>query len=210
MADAKLSALASGTPTDSDEIYINDGGNSRKITIAALRTALGGVGFIPMDISSLREIATNDIQNLAAHGGILAVDSVPKLERTVAGTTDKSLRVTWELGETDEVQFPPVIMPPDLDETSDVILHLVAEMGGATDTPTIVVNAWDGVGDTEMGGATGVVTDAIVEVTRTLVAADISGNPLGFLNIGLVPSTHGTDALFLYAAWMEYTKKLPV
>ncbi len=210
MADTKLSALPTATLSDADEVYVNDGGTSSKATVAALRTALGGVGFIPLDITQLRTLVTNEVvvKGTAPGGGALALDTVPILKRT-STTTDKSLRVEWALGVVDEVFFPPVPMPPDLDETANVILHLVAEMGGASDTPTIIVNAWDGVGDVEMGGATGVVTDAIVEVTRTLVAANISGHPLGFLNIGLVPSAHGTDALFLYVAWLEYTKKLP-
>ena len=48
-------------------------------------------GFIPLDITALREIATNDIQNLAAHGGLLASDSDPALAR-VNGATDKAHR----------------------------------------------------------------------------------------------------------------------
>ena len=79
MADTKISALPAATLSDSDEGHINDGGTSKKYTIAELRTAIGGVGFIPLDITSLREIASNDTQNLAAHGGILAQDSVPIL-----------------------------------------------------------------------------------------------------------------------------------
>jgi hypothetical protein len=44
-------------------------------------------GVIPLDITSLREIASNDIQALVAQGGILASDSVPNLAR-VNGATD--------------------------------------------------------------------------------------------------------------------------
>ncbi|KKL70301.1 hypothetical protein LCGC14_2106300 [marine sediment metagenome] len=209
MADTKISALASAALSDSDEGVVNDGGTSKKFTVAELRTALGGVGFIPLDITSLREIASNDTQNLAAHGGILAQDSVPILERT-SDATDKSLRVHWVSNGVEEVQFPPVPMPPDLDETADLTVHLVAEMSGVADTPTIDIQVWDGVGDTEMGGASSALADAIGEVTVTIANANVSGNPTGFLNIGLVPGAHGTDAIYLYAAWIEYTKKLPV
>ncbi len=45
-------------------------------------------------------------------------------------------------------------------------------------------------------------------MTRTILAANISGNPLGFLNIGVVPGTHGTDAVFIYSAWIEYNRKV--
>ncbi len=219
MADTKLSALSSATLTEADELYINDGGNSRKATIVELRTALGGVGFIPLDIFSLREIGTDtaaEIPNALSEategsGGLLAKDTTPILERTNVGT-DESIRVHWILDDVDEVQFSPIPMPPDLDETADVTLHLVAEMGGATDTTTaMTVNVMDGIGDTDAGGnTTPDFTDAISESILTIGNADISGGPTGFLNISMFPEAHGTDALFLYAAWIEYTRKLPV
>ena len=165
-------------------------------------------GFIPLDITALREIATNDIQALAAHGGLLASDSDPSLAR-VNGATDKALRVIWDgAADTDEVAFPPVPMPPDLDETAAVTIHLLMAMAGATDTPTVDVQVFDAVGDTEMGGATAAVTGTdVAEYTVTVAAANVSGNPTGFLNIALVPAAHTTDSLYLYAAWIEYTRK---
>jgi len=164
-------------------------------------------GFIPIDITSAREIAGDDIQNLAAHGGLLASDSDPSLAR-VNAATDKALRVIWDTAaDTDEIALPPVPMPPDLDASSNVTVHLLAAMGGATDTPTIDIQAWDAVGDTEMGGATAAITGTTVaEYSATLAAANISGHPLGFLNLQLVPAAHTNDALHLYAAWVEYTR----
>lgn len=164
-------------------------------------------GFIPLDITGLREIAADAVQNLAAHGGILASDSTPTLTR-VNGATDKALRVTWAATVVDEAQFAPVPMPPDLDDAADVTVHLLMAMGGATDTPTVDVQAFDAVGDTEMGGNTAAVTGTtIAEYTVTLAAANIAGHPLGFLNISLVPAAHANDALYLYAAWIEYARK---
>jgi predicted RecA/RadA family phage recombinase len=170
-------------------------------------TATMGTGFIPLDITSLREIASNAIQNLAAHGGILASDSAPQLER-VNGATDKALRVTWTAeADTDEAQFPPVPLPVDLDATENVTFHCLAAMEDTNDTPTIDVQVWDAVGDTEMGGATGAVTGtSVAEYTVTILAANISGPPTGFLNIGLVPAAHATDDMYLYAAWLEYAR----
>ena len=211
MADTKISALAAATLTEADEIAVNDGGTTKKATIAELRTAIGGVGFVMMDITSLREIASNDIQNLAAFGGILATNSDPALVR-LNGATDKSLMVEWATSNVDEVQFPPVPMPPDLDETSDVTVHILIRMSGGTDAlVTIDIQAWDGIGDTEMGGATGVITSTLAEHVITLGNADISGNPAGVLNIGLVPggTLHTVDTIQLMGAWIEYTKKLP-
>ncbi|MFQ6029149.1 MAG: hypothetical protein ACE5Q6_16845, partial [Dehalococcoidia bacterium] len=110
----------------------------------------------------------------------------------------------------DEAQFPPVPMPPELDENRDVTVHLLARMTGATDTPTIDVQVFDAIGDTEMGGDTPALSDILQELTVTLASADISGNPLGFLNISLIPGAHATDALDPFAAWIEYGLKSPV
>jgi len=220
MADTKLSALPAATLTEADELYINDGGTSKKATIAALRTALGGVGFIPLDITSLREIGTdtaNEIGDTAdgtandPYGGLLAADTTPSLKR-INLATDKGLRVAWPNTDVTEVQFPPVTMPPDLDETSDVIVHLIARMSGGADTTTSFdVQVFDGIGDTEMGGlATPDMTSTLAETTLTISAANVSGNPTGVLNIALVPEAHATDNIELYGAWIEYTKKLPV
>ena len=164
-------------------------------------------GFIPLDITSLREIASNDIQNLAAAGGILASDSAPGLAR-VNGATDKALRVTWTAeADTDEAQFPPVPLPPDLDASLPITFHALMAMEDANDTPVVDVQVFSGAGDTEMGGPTAAVTGiTVAEYTVTIAAANVVGHP-GFLNISLVPAAHEADDLYLYAAWLEYTRK---
>lgn len=162
-------------------------------------------GTIQVDLTRAIEIASNDTQNLAAHGGIMASDSTPTLAR-VNGATDKALRLTWAASNSNEIAFPPIAKPADLDSSQDVTVHLWAGMAGATDTPTIDVQAYDGVGDTEMGGATGALSDTAGEVSVTLAAADIGAAP-GFLNIALVPGAHTTDALYLYSVHLEYTRK---
>jgi hypothetical protein len=166
-------------------------------------------GTIPLDLGSLREISSNDIPNTAASpsGGVLTSDTTPAYGR-LNGATDKALRVNWVLSNVDEVQFPPVIMPPDLDDAQDLTIHLLARMDGATDTPTIDVQVFDAIGDTEMGGATAALSATLAELTVTITAANISGNPLGFLNISLVPGAHGTDEMELFGAWIEYAKKI--
>lgn len=178
---------------------------------------LSAQAFIPLDICALREIATNATQNLAAHGGILASDSAPKLER-VNGATDKALRVTWTAeADTDEAQFPPIPWPPDLDPAEDVIVHLLLAREGTTDDCDIDVHAFEvpvtgsaHAADTEMGSKTSALTGAatiIIEVTVTLSASNIAGHP-GTLNLSLVPDAHEADDLYLYGAWIEYTRAL--
>jgi len=205
MADTKISALPSATLSDADEGVVNDGGTSKKFTIAELRQYIVNKSYLPLDIAALRLIASNDIDTTANHGGIITSDSTPALAR-VDGATDKALFVNWVLGNVDEVQFPPLFMPPDLDAATDLTIHLLAKMSGATDTPTIDVQVFDGIGDTEMGGATGALSNSLAELSVTIANANVSGHPTGFLNVALIPGTHGTDAVELYAAWMEYTR----
>ena len=171
-----------------------------------------GTGYIPLSLFDLREILSNVVQDAAdgaalGSGGILAKDTTPILER-VNGATDKAIRVKWAASNSDEVQFPPIAMPPDLDEASDVTVHLLTLMGGATDTPAIDVQVFDATGDTEMGGNTpALAPTTIAESVVTLLAANIAGHPLGFLNIALIPGAHTTDTVELYGAWIEYTRK---
>jgi len=171
--------------------------------------------FIPLDICALRVIDTNNIDNLVGHGGIVALDSDPLLKR-VNGATDKALRIEWAANSVIEAQFPPVPWPPDLDPDEDVVVHLLLSRNTGTDDCTIDVQAYEGTvtgsayaADTEMGGATAAiaVNNIIVERTVVLGSSDIVGAP-GFLNLSLVPAAHTTDKIWLWAAWIEYSRKL--
>ncbi len=211
MVDTKLSALASATLNDTDTLYIEDGGTSKKATVAALRTALNPKGFIMLDMADLREVLSDEIGVTAdtPEGGYLSSDSTPRLKR-VSTSTDKALKVEWVGGNVDEVTWGNKPMPPDLDETVDVTIHLLAKMDAGGDTPTIDVQVFDGIGDTEMGGPTAALSSTLAELTVTLANADITGNPLGFFNISLIPGAHATQLVELYGAWIEYTRKLAV
>lgn len=162
-------------------------------------------GFIPLDITMLRIIATNAIGNLS-EGMLLDGNTAPSLAR-VNGATDKALRVIWAASSSIECQFPPVPKPPDLDGASNLTIHLMMAKDTNTDnTVTVDVQVFDGVGDTECGAATGALSSAtLAEYSATVAAADLGDHP-GFLNISLVPGTHTTDAIYLYAAWIEYTR----
>ncbi len=211
MANEKVSNMSSATLTEADEFYVNDGLTSRKATIAELRQALFPTGFIMLDLSTARGLVSDDIPNQATlAGGILGADTLPVLERS-DNATDKSLRIHWVVDGVEEITFGNIPMPPDLDETADITVHLVAELDGSTDDGTVIdVQVFNGVGDTEMGGDTTGINDTIGEVTVTIANADISGHPTGFLNISLVPGGHSTDGIFLYVGWLEYKTKLAV
>lgn len=169
-------------------------------------------GFYPLDITAVREITSNDIGNVAdgsgwGSGGILAKDTTPILERANAGT-DKALRLNYATTVVDEVQFPPLVKPVYLDGAADLTVHLLVAKSGNTDTSaTIDIQVFDGVGDTECGASTAALaTASLTEYTATVALADLGEHP-GFLNISLIPSAHANDAIYIYAAWAEFTQK---
>ena len=163
-------------------------------------------GHIPLDIGSLRIIAGDVIGN-TSEGMLLDGNTAPSLQR-VNGATDKALRVIWDASSSVEVQFPPIAYPGDLDDAANVTVHLLVGKDTNTDNAAVIdVQAFEGVGDTEMGGNTAALaTASVTEYSVTLTAANIAAHP-NFLNIALVPGTHTTDAIHLYAAWVEYARK---
>lgn len=162
-------------------------------------------GSIPLPLTAWREISSNDIPNTAADAGALSSNTTPILGR-VNGATDKQLRLAWAASNSDEITFGGIAYPPDLDDASAVTVHLLAAMAGATDTPTIAISFWEGVGDTNAGGNTGAITGTTVtEYSVSIAHGDIGAHPKA-ATIGIIPGAHTTDALYIYAAWIEYTR----
>lgn len=219
---ALVSAVGHARAADATPTVVQFGDYSaanKTLQLRLLQASTGALtkpkGTIPLDISVLREIVSSDIANLTdtestagrTSGGLLALDSDPLIRR-VNYATDKALRVVWAAANVTEVQFPPVVKPVDLDDSEDVEVHLMIAKGSNTDTSAVIdVQVFDGVGDTEMGGNTdALATDALTEYVVTLANADIGAQP-GFFNISLIPGAHANDAEYLYAAWIEYTRK---
>jgi len=130
-----------------------------------LKTNLA-VGCIPLDITTVRIMSTNDVA-ATTEGGVPDSNTNPSLAR-VNGATDKTLRVAWAASNAAEIAFAPVVYPPDWDGTANASIHFLAAMAGTTDTPVLTVAAFEGVGDTDFGGTTGALTGtAVAEYTRT-------------------------------------------
>lgn len=175
---------------------------------------VGATGTVPLDIGTIREIVSNEIASMTdtedtttyTSGGMLAADTSPAINRVNAGT-DKALRIEWAAGDTTELQFSPFIKPADLDSGTDLTIHLMLAKNTNTDTTaTVDVQVFDGVGDTEMGGATAALATAdLTEYSVTIANANVAAAP-GFINVGLVPSAHAADEIYCYGAWVEYTK----
>lgn len=167
-------------------------------------------GYVVFDLKTARLVASNDVPNTAAtpSGGILTSNTAPALIR-VSTNTDKALRVLWAASSVVELILGSFMYPADLDPTADVVVKILAAMGGSSDTPTMGISYFEGVGDGNAGGSTAAITGTTPAVYSVTVAtADVAGEyPTGFATIGLTPAAHGTDALALYGAWVEYTKK---
>jgi len=163
-------------------------------------------GFIPIDIFSNRLLSSNAFLN-TIEAGTADGNTAPSLAR-VNGATDKAARIVMAANTTDEIQFHPIPLPPDLDDAADVTVHLLIGKGTNTDTTAVIdVQAFFGLGDTECGGNTPAINaTAPTEYSVTLAAADVPAHP-NVLNLSLVPGTHANDAHHIYAAWIEYTKK---
>lgn len=171
---------------------------------------------IQLDIFGLRTIVSNDFEDEAivetgglekASGGILASQGVIGSLNRVNGATDKMARVVLKANTTGEFQFPSIVLPGDLDDGENMIVKLITQVAtGGTDTPTIDIQAFFGVGDTECGAATAALSATKAVRSATILAADIPAAPES-LAIILVPAAHANDAIWIYGAWIEYTRK---
>src|SRR5512146_2690143 len=129
------------------------------------------LGFIPLDIVNAVIIAANVVQN-TTEGGRPDGNTAPTLQR-VNSDTDKALRLTWAAGSQAELQFPPVPLPPDLDDAAVMEVHLIAGKDANANTVNIDVQAYFGVGDTECGAATPTIAQARAEYKATISADDV-------------------------------------
>jgi len=112
-------------------------------------------------------------------------------------------------------------IPPDLDASADVIVHILAAKVGATVGDAVkwtceAFNNADGAAydaDTDFGGDSSAMTgDATTktcqEETLTLAAANVAASPC-VLNFSIQPKdgTLGTDDVILLGVSLEYTRK---
>ena len=173
------------------------------------------IGMIPLRLSDIRIILSNDFADETvvttgssekAPGGYLASLGVIFSINRVNGATDKAARLVAKANSTGELQFPTIVLPNDLDNSANMTFHVMANMAGATDTPVLSIGAFFGVGDTNAGGDTAALSTTVADKTVTILAADVAAYP-NFLNISVIPGAHTTNALWIYAAWLTYTKK---
>ena len=189
--------------------HISSTGMSLAATGLTLPTSLA-TGYIPLPLTAMRVIgASADISNTATNaGGILAKNTDPILER-VNGATDKALRVTWAANSVIEAQFPSFVYPPDLDDTLPVLVNLVLAKNTATNTLTnLAISYFESVGDTNAGTSTAAISvSTLATYSVTIAASDVGASP-AVATIGVTPAAHANDALYLYGAYVTYTRKV--
>lgn len=135
---------------------------------------------------------------------------------------DESFGIRWNNHANPDPIATSVAIPPDLDASADVVLHILAAKVGATigDAVTWLVEAFNNAdaalydADADFGGTSSAMTgDAATktcqEETLTLAAANVAGSPCA-LNLTIQPTdgTLGTDDVIMLAAWLEYTPKI--
>jgi hypothetical protein len=174
---------------------LGDGATAGKIKLTMGR-GTGGL-MIPIPLGSVREVGTNDIQNLAGHGGIMAKDSTPIYE-FANGDTDSVMRLHWAASDSNAIAFQ-TSLPSGYDPSVDLVMHIRAAMAGATDTPVLDLDTFFNEGDTKVSDAAAAVTGTTyADYPITIAAADIPA-AAKTVSFELTPAAHTTDALYVTA-----------
>lgn len=172
------------------------------------QNAISIQGFVPVPLQALREVSSMAVGNIVANGGVLASDTTPILQ-PINGATDGCQVVAWAAGNADPVAVS-IPLPPDLDDTADLVLHTRIASAGTTNAVGFTVDSWFNEGDTKVTDTSQTnQTATYAEKLTTIAAADV---PAGAqtLTVSLTPVTHATDAMYLSALWLEYKTKIKV
>jgi hypothetical protein len=145
-------------------------------------------------------------------------------DSTVPGycVTAKGLGIRWNNHATPAAVGAKVMVPPDMDVTTNAVLHILAAKTGATvgDATKFTVAAYNNVkdaaydADADFGGDSGAMVGDdtakhVQEVTLALALANLAAYPAAIeLTIKPKAGTLGTDDVIMLAAWIEYQKKL--
>lgn len=133
---------------------------------------------------------------------------------------NKDVGIRWNNHSTPGELCFHFTLPQDLDDTADIVVHLLGTIikAGAevTDSPVCSVEAYfsgvgDGIsGDTNCGGDTTEFTadGTLEEATLTIAATDVPASPQSLtLLVNPKDGQLGTDDFFLSALWIECKRK---
>lgn len=155
--------------------------------------------FVPIPLTGWM---IGDGSNLVSFGGP-ATDPVLDMAN---GDTDSALRFAWAAASEVPI-ITEIPLPPDLDRTEDLVLHLLTKKDADANTVTLASDAYFDDGDTKVEDVTATIAQAFGETIITIAAADIPASAMT-VTIELTPNAHAGDALYLQGTWLEYTRKL--
>lgn len=185
---------------------------------AAKLTSTMRTGMIQLPLQSWRvtDNANTNVGLVAAtaligSGGVGGIDAEPALTR-VNAATDKTTRLVWLDGKLDPI-FNDFVIPPDADVTAAFTFKALAAMSGTNNATSVLTLAWiaTAAGAYAAGADQGSASSAFAAVTTlvtksyTIAAAAINA-PGSRVSVELTPTSPGTDAMHLYATWVEYTR----
>jgi hypothetical protein len=154
----------------------------------------------------------------AEDGTALTVYAASPAGVGIAQLSNKSSVIQWTANATPNDIVAHFTMPQDLDDTADLVLHLLGALSAASpaNTPTFTVEAYfDVVGaapsaDTDCGGTSGefAASTNLQEKTLTILAADVPASP-SVLTLVLHPTDGelGDVDFYLAGLWLEGKRK---
>jgi len=126
--------------------------------------------------------------------------------------SNKEVVLAWDGNATPGAAAVAIpFVDPAIDDSADVVVHMLGKMAGVTDDPVIAFEAYFGADDTDCAGTDPEITGGttLTEYTMTIAAADVPSSPSS-LTLVLTPTAGqmGTDEFHLYALWLEVTRKV--
>jgi len=202
-----------------EQITVAKFDSGRILTAAYLATTVKtGIIQLPLHTWRIMDIGSSDYDAVAVDagvngsGGTIGIDGTPLITR-VNAATDKASRIVFADAITSSI-LNDFTLPPDVDATAALTFKVLAAMSGTNDATSILTLSWVVVGPgayaagADQGGATSAfaAVTTLVEKSRTIAAAAINA-PGNHVSVELVPTSPGSDAMHIYATWVEYTRK---
>lgn len=184
-------------------VLVPDSGSGRWfLASGAYEGSLQSQKFVPVPITQFV---------LAANGAPLIV-----FADAVADGLDFSEGMSYRFNVASTTKIGTTIpIPPDIDDASDLVVHIMASRVGGADTDAVIdMEAFFQTAgaahdaDADAGGSTSALASAttvVDEKTVTIDAADVPAAPCA-LSLTLVPDAAlDADDLRIHAVWLEYT-----
>jgi predicted RecA/RadA family phage recombinase len=165
--------------------------------------------FMPIPLTSFRELAAGVFINAAGNGGILATDTTPILTMIADGD---GMRLAWAAGNTDQIAAQ-MLMPPDMDLTADLVVHFLASKDANVNNAChIDGEAYFGESDVDCFpsvSAANLLVQAKGEYTANILAANLPASHVNNnMTLVVMPEAHAGDVVYLHGVWLEYKRKL--